>query len=190
MINQLTPDYLSSLVPQPVGAASRYNLRDSNSLQTIDARTNKYFHSFLPSTIRAWNRLPNEVKDCNSVNSFKNNLKPEKYQTPKYFYFGDRRAQVLHTRLRTNCSALSLDLFHKNITESPLCRCGSVEDSQHFFFHCRMYRLQRTELLNTVGQYMNPSLQLLLYGDPSLTLEINIKVFECVNKYLLNTKRF
>ena len=42
MINQLTPNYLSSLVPHPVGAASRYNLRDSNSLQTIDARTNQY----------------------------------------------------------------------------------------------------------------------------------------------------
>ena len=85
MINQLTPNYLSSLVPQPVGAASRYNPRDSNSLQTIDARTNQFFHSFLPSTIRAWNRLPIKVKDSNSVNSFKNNLKPEKYQTPKHF---------------------------------------------------------------------------------------------------------
>ena len=85
MINQLTPNYLSSLVPRPVGAASRYNLRNSNSLQTIDARSNQYFYSFLPSTVRAWNSLPNNVKQCNSVNSFKYNLKPNKVQTPKYF---------------------------------------------------------------------------------------------------------
>ena len=37
---------------------------------------------------------------------------------------------------------------------------------------------------------MNPSLQLLLHGDPSLSLEINIKIFESVHKYLIATKRF
>ena len=78
MINQLT------LVPRPVGAASRYNL-NSNSLQTIDVRTNQYFHSFVPSTVRAGNSLPNNEKQCTSVNSFKYNIKPNKIQTPKYF---------------------------------------------------------------------------------------------------------
>ena len=190
MMNQLTPNNLSSLVPRPVGATSRYNLRNSNSLQTIDARTNQYFHSFLPSTVRAWNNLPNDVKQCSSVNSFKYNIKQEKLQTPKHFYFGSRKAQILHTRLRTNCSSLNLDLFHKNITELPLCHCGSVEDSQHFFFHCRTYHQQRIELLKTIAQYMNPSLQVLLYGYPSLSLEINIKFFESVHKYLIATKRF
>ena len=153
MMNQLTPNYLSSFVPRPVGATSRYHFRNSNSLQTIDARTNQYFHSFLPSTVRAWNNLPNDVRQCLYVNSFKYNLKPEKIQTPKHFYLGSRKAKILHTRLRTNCSSLNLDLFHKNITESPLCHCGSVEDSQHFFFHCSTYHQQRIELLNTIAQY-------------------------------------
>ena len=187
MKNQLTPDYLSSLVPPPVGATSRYNLRNSNSLQTVHARTKQYFYSFLPSTVRAWNSLSNNVKD---VNSFKCNLKPRKTQTPKHFYSGSRRAQVLHTRLRTNCSSLSLDLFHRNITDSPLCRCGSIENNQHFFFHCRFYRMQRIELINTVRQYTDPSLQILLYGAPFLSVETNTKVFECVHKYILDTKRF
>ena len=69
---------------------------------------------------------------------------------------GSRRAQILHTRLRTNCSSLNLDLFHRSISASPLCHCGSIEDSQHFFFHCRTYQAQRTELLNTIALYMNP----------------------------------
>ena len=108
----------------------------------------------------------------------------KKIQTPKHFYFVSRKAQILHTRLRTKCSSLNLYLFHKNITESPLCHCGSVEDSQHFFFHCITYHQQRIELLNTIAQYMNPSLHLLLYGDPSLSLEINIKIFEILHKYI------
>ncbi|MCG8034058.1 MAG: reverse transcriptase family protein [Candidatus Thiodiazotropha taylori] len=190
MVNHLTPHYLSSLVPRPVGAASRYSLRNSNSLQTIDARTNQYYHSFLPSSVRAWNNLPNEARQCSSVNSFKHFLNRNLSQTPKHFYSGTRRAQILHTRLRTNCSSLNLDLFHRNITESPLCRCGSIEDAQHYFFHCRIYQLQRVELLNLVSLYLNPSLKVILHGDPALSTEINKTIFDGVQKYILDSKRF
>ena len=58
----ITPIYLSSLVPCPVSIISRYNLRHSNALQTFDARTTQYYNSFLPSTVRSWNNLPIEVR--------------------------------------------------------------------------------------------------------------------------------
>ena len=67
------------------------------------------------SSVRAWNSLPNEAKQCNSVNSFKYYLKRDTIQTQKYFYFGSRKAQILYTRLRTKCSSLNLDLFHKTL---------------------------------------------------------------------------
>ena len=71
MMHNITPLYLSSLVPQSVSNLSRYNLRNSNDLQTIDARTNWYYNSFLPSSVRAWNNLSVEAKQCESVNTFK-----------------------------------------------------------------------------------------------------------------------
>ena len=37
--NNLTPDYFSSLVPSSVNEVSRYNLRNANDVQTINART-------------------------------------------------------------------------------------------------------------------------------------------------------
>ena len=40
MFSHLTPLYLSSLIPPSVSYMSRYNLRNSNQLQTIDSRTN------------------------------------------------------------------------------------------------------------------------------------------------------
>ena len=49
---------MSSLVPQTVSNASRYNLRNSGDLQTVEARTNLFYNSFLPPTVRAWNSLP------------------------------------------------------------------------------------------------------------------------------------
>ena len=57
MYNNLTPDYLSSLVPSSVNEASHYNLRNANDVQTINARTALYFNSFLPSVIREWNSI-------------------------------------------------------------------------------------------------------------------------------------
>ena len=52
MSNNLTPHYLSSHIPQPIGAISRYNLRNSNDLQALEARTSLYYHSFLSTAIR------------------------------------------------------------------------------------------------------------------------------------------
>ena len=57
MINILSPPYLLSLIPLPVNRKSSYNLRNSNDIQTIPARTNLYYNSFLPSVIREWNNL-------------------------------------------------------------------------------------------------------------------------------------
>ena len=58
MYNNLTPDYLSSLVPSSVNEVSHYNLRNANDVQTINARTALYFNSFLLSVIRQWINIP------------------------------------------------------------------------------------------------------------------------------------
>ena len=113
MMYNFTPPYLSSLVPPSIINLSRYNLRNSNNLQTIDARTNQYYNSFLPSAVRSWNNLPVAVKESDSVNSFKRFLNQNKTPVPKYYYTGSRKAQILHTRLKTNCSSLNMDLFLK-----------------------------------------------------------------------------
>ncbi|MEW8546021.1 MAG: reverse transcriptase domain-containing protein, partial [Candidatus Thiodiazotropha sp.] len=190
MMHNITPLYLSSLIPQTVSNTSRYNLRNSNDLQTIDARTNQYYRSFLPSSVRAWNNLSVEAKQCDSVTSFKYVLQKDKSKVPKHFYSGCRKSQILLTRLRTNCSSLNFDLFVKNIADSPLCRCGSIENAQHFFFHCTFYQAQRNELLNAVSPYQYPTLNLFLYGDLSLSQEINKTIFDIVYKFVVDSKRF
>ena len=66
--------YFSSfilLIPQQVNDISRYNLRNSNNIQTIRAKTNQYNNSFLLSVVRDWNTLPAETKQLNTLSSFK-----------------------------------------------------------------------------------------------------------------------
>ena len=188
MMRNITPLYLSSLVPQSVRNLSRYNRRNSNYLQTIDARTNQYYNSFLSSSVRSWNNLSVEAKQCDSVNSFKCLLQKEKKAVSKHYYIGCRKGQIQLTRLRTKCSSLKFDLFVKNISDSPLCLCGSIENTQHFFFHCTIYQAERNELINAISPYQYPSLNLFLYGDLSMPHGVNSMIFEKV--YNISSKLF
>ena len=70
----LTPQYLSSLVPESISNVFNYNLRHSNNLRGINARTTQYQQSFLPTAIKEWNNLPLELQQSKTVNSFKYNL--------------------------------------------------------------------------------------------------------------------
>ena len=115
MYSNISPSYLSALVPPSISDISSYNLRNANNLQTVETRTRQYYTSFLPSVIREWNGLSEETRNASSISVFKTHLDQNIIvpQIPKYFYIGDRRLQMLHTRLRTNCSALNQDLFRK-----------------------------------------------------------------------------
>ena len=190
MINNLVPSYLSSLVTPRIGETSRYLLRNSNNMQNVFARTQLYYNSFLPSTVRAWNELPDNVRSLPSLNLFKKAINGTVTLPPKHFTFGNRREQVLHTRLRTGCSALNADLYAKNIIESSLCRCGDVETAAHFFLTCPNYSSLRAELLSSISRYSTPNINLILFGDTSLAFEINIAIFRSVHKFILNSKRF
>lgn len=187
MQSNKTPDYLSSLIPNP--DQSRYSLRNSEDIRGITSRTTLYHNSFLPSVIRDWNNLPVIIRNSPTISSFKTFLNKDRKYTPTYFYTGSRKLQVLHTRLRTNCSALNHHLFLKNISLTPLCNCGQIETTQHFFFECCAYdAVRRTLLLNL--QDFSINLHKLLYGDPSLTYQDNVIIFTNVQNYIEKTKRF
>ena len=139
--------------------------------------------------MRAWNSLPAKVKQSQTKHSFKYYFNKDKTSVPKYYYSKNRKALILHTRLRTNCSSLNLDIFLKGITDSPMCRC-SIENSQHYFFLCLYYRQHRNALLNVVSTYYRPTLDVLLYGESSLSYDVNMMIFENIHRFILNCKRF
>ena len=186
-------------MPQPQTAAlpkpqeeEETDLRNANDVQTINARTVLYFNSFLPSVIRQWNKIPDNDKYVDSVDSSKRQISRNKTTVPKYFYTGSRKLQILHTRLRTGCSSLNYDLFVKSISDTPLCSCrsGDVENAEHFFLSWNFYRVHRIELFRIVTQYCIASLHVFLHGDESLPFETNQVIFEAVYKYIQDSKRF
>ena len=190
MVHNLTPSYLTSLIPPTVNETSNYNLRNSNDIRTTNASSVQYYSSFLPSAIGGWNSLPEELRNSATVTSFKNRLNQHTSITPKYYYTGDRHTQILHTRLRTKCSSLNYDIFIRNLNDSPFCRCGNIENGEHFLLQCRFYRLRRLEMLNSVSQLCHVTLDVLLFGDSSLSLETNSQIFLLVHKFIKDSKRF
>ena len=63
-----------------------------------------------------------------------------------------------------------------NISDSPLCSCGSVENAQHFFLRCPRYNEHRALLFNEVSKHQLVSLNLLLYGISSLPHKTNVSI--------------
>ena len=116
MFNNLSPLYLCSLIPPTVDTQSSYNLRNAHNIRTIHSRTTQYFNSFLPSTIRERNNLPLDVRNCDSIISFKSKLNSDINVVPKlvkYVYAVHRNAWVLHVRIRIKCSSLNNDFYKK-----------------------------------------------------------------------------
>ena len=97
IVNGLTLEYLQTLVPPVVQNFTSYNVRNSNDLRNVRARTNLFYNSFLPSTIRAWNDLAADIKTAPSVASFKYWLTTDLHKPPKYFNSGLRLGQILHS---------------------------------------------------------------------------------------------
>ena len=139
MINGLSPNYLNALVPPTVGNSSVYNLRSPNNLRTIPCRTSFYKNSFLPAATSDWTSLSDDMKSAETLTAFKYRLNLGKPVLKQLYFYGDRKIQIIHARLRNRCSSLNHHLYMKKIVQSPLCTCGSVESTEHFFLQCPNY---------------------------------------------------
>ena len=67
----LAPNNLNNLILPTVGSPLTYNLRRPNNLRTIACRTSLCSSSFLPAVIGDWNDLPDEIRNAESLSSFK-----------------------------------------------------------------------------------------------------------------------
>ena len=164
MINGQVPPYLQQLIPLRVQQIARYPLRNSQNYSVPPSRTVTYSSLFLPSTLRDWNALDQNIKDAPSLQTFKNRINGPKRFPPKHFEQQQvsRAVQVLHTRLRLECSSLNHHLYLKSLVDSLLCSCGQIETTTHFFLHCPNYLQPRQHYFSALPYQL--TLSLLLNG--------------------------
>ena len=113
MSNNLTPQYLSNLIPQIYGIIHDHNTRHTSRIPPVRPRTSLYANYFIPPSVQLWNQQPENIKSSRSVQMIKSNLQPQNNTKPIYYYIGTRLGQILHARLRMQCSSLNYHLFRK-----------------------------------------------------------------------------
>ena len=192
MDHGLAPLYLSNLLPPHVEDVTSYRLRNAGNYVGIHANTRTYADSFLPSTIQAWNNLPDSIRSADTLATFKHLLTQDTPKVPKYYFCGDRFFQVLHTRLRTECSSLNQHLHKRNLVGNPYCICGEVESNTHYLWPGPRYTLMRDEMVTSISQITNLTIttDVLLFGTDEVSDEVNTTIFEAVQKFIKTSKRF
>jgi hypothetical protein len=194
IVNGKAPDSLTQLIPDRTDQRTEYNLRTPENITTPHTRTDSLRNSFIPSTIRAWNALPNETRNAESLESFKKKIKPPANEkTKERFYTGNRKLQILHTRIRALNSDLKADLFAINLSEDPLCTCGdNIEDRSHYLMQCGEHTDARNKLRRKCTDLgiNDITTETLLYGDNNFDEKTNIKLMKAVQNFIKDSKRF
>ena len=189
----LLPSYLNDIFPNNVSTISNYSLRNSDNFITVPRRTELFNKSFIPSSVDMYNQLDINIKSSATISSFKVHMK-EKFKcpsVPNHFIVGNRFYSVIHARLRNGCSALNFDLNRNHLSEVTSCQCGSpVENAEHYFFKCPNYGNECITLFRGTRPFHPLSTSALLFGKQTLSQGENDILFQHVQVFLKQTRRF
>ena len=147
-----------------VGNNTTYYLPNASDYKYIRSNAQLYCNSFLPSVVCNWNEMPHTTRYAPSISAFKSSLISILIGVPLFSQDGKRISQIYHARLRMDYSSLNHHFFSKNIIDSPLCTCGRPETTKHYLFDCNRFNNLRQEMMHSISQLYEPTLNALLYG--------------------------
>ena len=190
LVNGNAPQYLLDLLPPLVSDQNPYHRRRPLERCIPRCRTEIRSSSFFLSTTRLWNNLPESIQGCTSISQFKRYLSHLDPVTPDYLYFGKRKQQIQHCRLRLGISNLNSDLQNRHLLDNPSCTCGHPnENAVQFLLHCPHFSVARQLTIDSLpSEYRNK--RILLFGSDQLNIQTNINIFECVHEFIEKSERF
>ena len=158
----MCPAYLCDLLETPLKTNYPLRNQDEMFIQPIHARTELYKNSFLPATIERWNSLSTSIKN-KPFHQFKK-LINNKTELPTYYYIGKRSFQIIHAKMRMNCSDLNYHLFKRFLKDTPDCDCGNApETPYHFLLVCPKYNLCRKKHISPLSKITKINITILLF---------------------------
>ena len=139
IVNECTPEYLRA--PINLARVKPCSSRNSNVLEPINSRTNRFANSFYPFCVRDWNNLESSLRVSPSISQFKTAIiriiRPPKRSI---YHLSDIPGCKLLTRLCLKLSELREHRFRHNFNcINPMCLCGNWgEDNEHFLLHYQL----------------------------------------------------
>ena len=184
------PSYILDLLPPLISSINRYHHRRPRERAIPRYRTKHLNKSFIPSTTRLWNSMPEDVQAISSLSQFERFISTSSTIVPKHYYYDARNEEVIHCRLRMEMSNLKHDLYNRHLTDNPICNCGnSDETAEHYFLSCPLYANIRATTIFLLPPHLI-DIDTLLKGHPALSFEENVAIFEIVHNYIEETSRF
>ena len=193
-INNLVPDYISDIIPPRVREISNYPLHYPENVLNMYTRTEISHKSCIPSSISYWNNLQIDIREAITYAYFHQRLKLIIYDSikvPIYFVKCNGKLSILQARIRNNCSDLKTDLFRNHLSADRRCSCGNDNEyASHYFFECENFTNLRILMFHRTRPLHPPSLNMMLYGKPSLSNDENFLLFQTVQQYIKASGRF
>ena len=122
--------------------------------------------------VDVWNNTDPDIKLIPSHSALKSSLCQTSPKPNPYFNLGKRILNIILARIRMECSELNSHLFENHIISNPLCRCGEVETTTHYFLDCPFYTLHRLRLSYQLGLLdVDFTVEILLYGTSNLAID-------------------
>ena len=194
-----SPNYLFETIP----SNNRfYALRNPENVPMLRTNHNFFKNSFFPSVIIEWNKLDLEIRNSESLLTFKNKILSFIRPSSNSIYGINNALGVKYlSRLRLGLSHLR---EHKSKhgfldTVDPYCNCGQdVESIIHFFLHCPIFDNIRATFFRNIRGIDNDILnqdeftttQILLFGHRNYSNHTNTEILETTIEYILESDRF
>ena len=104
---------------------------------------------------------------------------------------GDRKSNILLTRIRHRCSSLNADYRTQIVdVELNLKHGAQFETAEHYLLECRLYYVQRQRLKNNLNPDFELNFDLLTSGTGNCNTEQNKDIILAVLRYIKDTQRF
>ena len=200
IMHGLTPKYLVDPVPPLRRHLFGTNIR--NELHPMCWRTQRFRNSFYPDAVKNWNSIGPEMRQIETISSFKSTLKAMIVPEEKsIFKIHSRDLRYLY-QLRVGLSPLRAHKFRHNFLDTPsdkcMCQTGT-ESTIHFLLQCPLFNVHREDLMNKIQPVVrdlphvseHPTLcSILLYGSKNLDPPQNKEILNTTLIYIRNTGRF
>ena len=146
-----TPSYLNDLLPSLVNDVSSYNLRNNVNYDLPFCTLCSYETSLFPFNLKLYFDLTIKTRYIPTLLQFQPSVRHQPLKAGEHLLVGERKCNIILTRIRHRSSSLSADLFQgKNI---PYSNCGVLfETAEHYFLICSLYNTQRRRSLQTIYQ--------------------------------------
>ncbi len=185
----------------PFSTTLRHSDRYRNNLQQLLSRRNYYYNSYFIKMFREWNHLPQNIKNTENYEDFKESLlktQIKNYDNYNYETYWD----TIYLSFRMKNSLLQAEKYKMGMTETNLCiNCPTKEQETlyHYIFKCPKYNYCRNvfmQQVTTIAKLKNITnknlLNLLLNNNNNQYLhKMEYRyLIQKFKRYLQKTKRF